>query len=85
MDFSDYITIQNTIAVTGAVSGIIGVLFGYRERKLANESKQLDNISKMEKFLDNDITQVHKVNDILKWRLEQQEIEIKRLRNEKTD
>ena len=82
MDFSDYITIQNTIAVTGAVSGIIGVLFGYRERKLANESKKVDILDKVQEYLKDDLEQVHKVNDILKWRIDDLEKELIKYRNE---
>ena len=82
MDFSEYLTIQNTIAVTGAVSGIIGVLFGYRERKLANESKKVDILDKVQEYLKDDLEQVHKVNDILKWRIDDLEKELTKYRNE---
>ena len=82
MDFSEYLTVQNTIAVTGAVSGIIGVLFGYRERKLANESKKVDILDKVQEYLKDDLEQVHKVNDILKWRIDDLEKELTKYRNE---
>jgi len=82
MDFSEYLTVQNTIAVTGAVSGIIGVLFGYRERKLANESKKVDILDKVQEYLKDDLEQVHKVNDILKWRIDDLEKELIKYRNE---
>ena len=76
------LTFENITAILGALTGVSGFIFGYREKKIANRSKRLDNITKLEKFLDDDITQIHKVNDILKFRLKEQEKEIKRLRNE---
>ena len=85
MDFTDYITLQNTTALLGVLTGVTGFIFGYRERRINNRSKKVDILDKVQEYLKDDLEQVHKVNDILKWRLEQQENELKRLRDETTN
>ena len=42
MDILEFFTIQNTIALTGALTGVSGFIFGYRERKINNRSKKVD-------------------------------------------
>ena len=85
MDFTQYITIQNTTAIIGLLTGISGFIYGYRERRLNNRSKKVDILDKVQEYLKDDLEQVHKINDILKKRLQDQENEIKRLRNETTN
>ena len=82
MDFTQYITIQNTTALLGVMTGVTGFIFGYRERKINNRSKKVDILDKVQEYLKDDLDQVHKVNDVLKWRLQELETELKRLRNE---
>ena len=85
MDFTQYITIQNTTAIIGLLTGISGFIYGYRERRLNNRSKKVDILDKVQEYLKDDLEQVHKVNDVLKWRLQELESELKRLRNETTN
>ena len=85
MDFTQYITIQNTTALLGVMTGVTGFIFGYRERKINNRSKKVDILDKVQEYLKDDLEQVHKVNDVLKWRLQELESELKRLRNETTN
>jgi len=81
MEILEFFTIQNTIAVTGALTGVSGFIFGYRERKINNRSKKVDILDKVQEYLKDDLEQVHKVNDVLKWRLKELETELKRLKN----
>ena len=82
MDILEYMTVQNIIATTGALTGVTGFIFGYRERQLRNKSTKVDILDKLQEYLKDDLEQVHKVNDVLKRRLADQEIEIETLRNE---
>lgn len=68
--------------IFGYITTITTIFFGVKSKRLDNKLKKVDILQKLEDFLSNDFEQVHKVNDVLKWRLDLQEEEIKRLQEE---
>ena len=60
-----------------SLSSVTGFIWGFIERKQKKKAQEvslkaskLSNIEKLEQFLNDDIEQIHKINDTLKWRLD---------------
>jgi len=84
MELLEYFDFQKTLTILSTLFGGGGLLYAYQERKkriLQNRSTEVNILDQLQEFLKDDIEQVHRVNDVLKFRIQELESELKKYRD----